>query len=60
MTKDELQAYLLAELPAGLGFCGCGTPEDATEAIRKVLDAFDRNAHPWPDEPPSDESAWKA
>lgn len=58
MTKDELQEYLTADLPKGLGFCGCGDPREASEAIRNLLDAYDRKAHPWPNAAPFDEVAW--
>jgi len=60
MTKEELQNYLTTDLPQGLGFCGCGSRREASEAVRKVLDAYDRKTHPWPKESPSDDASWKA
>jgi len=59
MTKDELRAYLTTDLPQGLGFCGCGHPEESSDAILKVLDAYDRKTRPWPEGSP-DDAAWKA
>ena len=60
MTRQQLRELLTVDPPEGLGFCGCGMPEESVKLLRDTLCLYDRQGDsPWSSD--SDHSAhWDA
>lgn len=43
MSREALVSLLSTDPPEGLGFCGCGCPEEFVRLLRETLRLYDRN-----------------